>query len=747
MDAEKAEEAGKVMATRPLDGVKVADFAVGMAAALVAKFLAEAGAEVHRMEPPGGDPFHDVHAAYSTWRNVLESSGPFSAERRRDLLSSADLCLVGGEDFPGVEMRRDGEALVAAHPRLIVLDISATLSAPGDEPLHGADILVQARSGLVFEAYPDRPALLGFVPSAYGAALNGLVALGAALYQRERDGQGQIVRVGLFEGAMAWPLAFWGRAETETPRYAFKAPRGARPLIFRTRDDAYLQIVLGSTGSKFKVYRVLGIDDATVDANDAGMPRPDDGPDRYFGDVDLLAPYVAKRDSDELLSALTADGVVCERVLAPGQCWDDPQVRSNGIVGATRNGVRHIGCPVAWTFSRGGDGVAKAAETGRAGPLSGIRVIDFGAFVAGPALSVGLADLGAEVIKVEPPRGDPLRILYSFYAAANRGKRAIALEMKSPEGLSVANRLIRGADIVCSNFRNGVAERLGIDAATLQTAQPGKIVATNVGYGVTGPDADRPAFDPCMQAICGLEVRSGGRGNLPSLNPMMMVDLCGALLAQIGVLMALYRRARDGTGASVVVPLLNAGLFLMSDIVQSETRAVRGPVSLLPDQTGYHPAEKLYRTLDGWIAVAARGEHAARAFGEALDVAGVRGKKREDWGETEMTALAAAIRRFPSQAVLAILQRAGVPAEACRQHGARDVIADDRNVASGRVYEAERPTLGKTRGIGVLFDMDRSPLMARGEVSDKGGDTTAILRDAGLSCAEIDELYAKKVVG
>ncbi|MGI4860956.1 MAG: CoA transferase [Janthinobacterium lividum] len=732
------------IAARPLDGVKVADFAVGMAAALVAKFLSEAGAEVHRMEPPGGDPFHDVHAAYSTWRSVLKSSEPFSAGHERDLILSTDICLVGGEDFPGVDRYRDSATYLAANPRLVVLDIATMLCAMDAEPLHGADILIQARSGLVFEAYPDRPALLGFVPSAYGAALNGLVALGAALCQRERDGRGQIVRVGLFEGALAWPLAFWGRAENETPRYTFKAPRGACPLIFRTRDGAYLQIVLGSSGSKFKLYKVLGIDDPAIESNDAGLPQPDDGPEKYFGDVDLLAPYVARRDSDELLSALAADGVVCESVLAPGQCWDDPQVQRNAIVGCSAAGVMHIGCPVAWTFSRGGVGGEERAD--RSVPLSGINVVDFGAFVAGPALSVGLGDLGADVIKVEPPRGDPLRILYSFYAAANRGKRSIALDMKRPEGLAIAHRLIRRADVVCSNFRNGVAERLGIDAAALQAAQPGKIVANNVGYGVTGPKADNPAFDPCMQAMCGLAVRAGGTGNPPSLNPMMMVDLCGALLAQIGVLMALYRHARDGSGANVVVPLLNAGLFLMSDIVQSEDRKPLGPVSLLPDQTGYHPAEKLYQTLDGWIAVAARGENAARALGEVFGVVGVSGKKRENWGETEMLALAAAIGRLSSVDVVATLRRVGVPAEVCRAAGAWNFIADDRNVRAGRVYETDRPTLGRTRGIGVLFEMARARVVARGSVSEKGEDTSAILRDVGLGQSDIDHLFMKKVV-
>lgn len=737
-----SESAAKLL--RPLDGLKVADFGVGMAAAIVAKFLAESGAEVHRMEPAGGDPFYEVYDAYTTWRSVLASREPFSPARECYLLSSADICVIGGEDFPGATVRHDGEALTANSPRLIVLDIAAQLSVSPRESLHGADILIQARSGLVFEAHPGRPALLGFVPSAYGAALNGLVAVSAALYQREGEGRGQLVRVGLLEGALSWPLAFWGRAETETPAYSFKAPRGAKPLIFKARDGANLQLVLGSLGSKYKLYSALGINDPSVIPTDSGLPNPNDGPDKYFGDVDLLAPFVAKRDSEELLGALTEQGVVCERVLAPGACWNDPQTQSNAIIRCAPTGVKHIGQPIHWKFS--GSARPVVGTSRGQGPLCGIKVIDFGAFVAGPALSVGLSDLGAEVIKVEPPGGDPLRILYSFYAAANRGKRSIALDMKTEQGLQLARRLVQGADIVCSNFRNSVAQRLGLDAAALHRTQPEKIVAINAGYGVVGPKADAPAFDPCMQAICGLGVRTGGQGNLPAVNPMMMVDLCGALLGQIGVLMALYRRARDGSGASITVPLLNAGLFLMSDITQSEGGETCGPVALLADQTGYHPAEKLYQTLDGWIAISARGEAAAGSLATAFGLIGTSDKKRDGWSEAETGMLSHAIGHYSSQAALEILQGAGVPAEVCREAGAREFIADDLNLKSGVIYEAERPVFGKTRGIGVLFSMAGASPKAHGQVSEKGEDTRAILLEAGLTQVEIEELLANKIV-
>jgi crotonobetainyl-CoA:carnitine CoA-transferase CaiB-like acyl-CoA transferase len=379
-------------------------------------------------------------------------------------------------------------------------------------------------------------------------------------------------------------------------------------------------------------------------------------------------------------------------------------------------------------------------------PLAGIRIIDFGAFVAGPMVSVSLGDLGADVVKVEPPGGDLLRGLYKFFAGANRGKRCIAIEMKSEEGRSLAHSLVRDADIICSNFRGGVAERLGIDARSIHASQPDKIVVLNPGYGIAGPQVNDPAFDPCMQATCGHEVRAGGLGNPPVFNPMMMIDLCGGQLGAIGTLMALYRRLRDGSGATVTVPLLNAGMFLMSDIMRTADGGVLGPQHLLSDQTGYHPAEKLYQAQDGWIAVAARGEAAARAFGQACGVTSISRKSRHEWDEADMKALARAIGQLTVDAALELLRAAGVPAERCCETGARDYLCDDFNVAAGRVYEANRRVIGKTRGLGVLFAMSRARLMPSGELGGKGEDSRAIMAEAGLSLDQIQDLISRCIV-
>jgi crotonobetainyl-CoA:carnitine CoA-transferase CaiB-like acyl-CoA transferase len=724
----------------PLRGVRVVDFGTGMAAALVAKFLSELGAHVSHVATANDETFDEIYPAHKAWRAGLTTVVASSPTEKRELIDSADICILGGEVAASSEIEQAVDAKAATNPRLIIARLNASLTDSGFDPAHGADILVQARAGLVFETFPDRPALLGFVPSAYGAALGALIGIATSLYLREADGLGRNLSAGLLEGAMSWLLAFWGQAEKSTPRYTFRAPRGARALIFPTRDGAFIQIVLGSAGAKYNLYRVLGIFDESVLPGDAGMPNPADGPEKYFGDVDRIAPYVARKNCGELASELEAAGVVCEIVGQPGQNWDDPQIQSNAIIGEAA-GARTISHPIIWS-AKNGDRVGPRTDS--EAPLAGIRVLDFGAFVAGPMVSTGLGDLGADVVKVEPPRGDPLRGIYRFYVAANRGKRSISIEMKHEDGLKLAQRLARRADIVCTNFRHGVAERFGIDGDTLLAAQPEKIVVCNAGYGKIGPKARNPAFDPCIQAMCGLEARAGGIGNVPLLNPMMMTDICGGLLGEIGAILALYRRARSGGGASLTVPLLNAGLFLLSDIV-SEAGAVRGPTHLLPDQTGYHATEKLYETRDGWIAVSARTEQSAKDLAHAFGLK-VSAKRRADWGTHEITALASALASRTSAEALAMLAGAAVPAEACKRGTESEFLENSNNVSAGLVYEARSSELGLYRGLGRHFFIEGLGNKPDGRVSGLGEDTIHILSELGLAQSEIDRLISENVV-
>jgi len=235
-----------------LAGLKVVDLGVGMAAALIAKFLREAGAEVTRIEPGGGDPFYEVYPAYAVWRRGCKVERESANRRQRldEVVADADVCIIGGEDFPGLVRRRDAAAIRERHPRLVVLDIEGYPSGSRRAGRPASDVLVQASSGLASEHYSKRPLLMGFEPTNYGATLHGLVGLFAALLQRESTGRGQVVSVSLFEGALSWILLLWCEATRATPASSFVMPKDPWPLIFQCADGVYAQVVLGSAGSK-----------------------------------------------------------------------------------------------------------------------------------------------------------------------------------------------------------------------------------------------------------------------------------------------------------------------------------------------------------------------------------------------------------------------------------------------------------------------------------------------------------------
>jgi len=728
-----------------LRGLRVVDLGLGMAAALIAKFLREGGATITRVEPAAGDPFYGVYPAYAVWRRgaQVDAEAARSPEHLERLLSAADLCVVGGEDFPGIVRRRDAAALQARHPRLVVLDIEGYPTGTRHAGRPASDVLVQARSGLAFEHYTARPLLMGFEPSSYGAALNGLAGLFAALLDRESTGAGQLVSTSLFEGALSWPMLLWVKAERPTPASNFVMPKDPWPLIFQCSDGVWVQVVLGSAGSKYKLYRILEIDDPTVDVNDSGMPKPTADSKNFFGDVDLLARHVRKFASAKLLAAIHAAGLPAEPVLPPGGCWDDPQVVYNGIITREPDGVRHVGHPIY-----GGSSPAPRQPRPRVGPapLSGMRVIDFGAFVAGPFSAVLLADLGADVIKVEPTAGDPNRSIFRSYTAANRCKRAITLDLKTPEGVKIAQRLCMSADVVMNNFRPGVSARLGIDAKTLHALKPQLIVLESAAYGSGGPKMEGAGFDMCFQALCGHDFRAGGVGNPPLWNRTSMVDFAAALIGAVGVVQKLYERARTGAGAAVGAGLMNTGLYLLSELIQQPGGRFAGAALLNHEQTGYHPAEQLYATADGWVAIAARDEPMARRLTEVLGIGKALSAPRSAWGPAEGAVISEAVRKRQQAELLAALEGAEVWAEACCAHGETQNLGDPDLKRLGAVVTSEHPQFGAVAQIGLLVRLSAARASPPRHAPLPGEHTEEILSGLGVASQEIRELRERKII-
>jgi crotonobetainyl-CoA:carnitine CoA-transferase CaiB-like acyl-CoA transferase len=377
--------------------------------------------------------------------------------------------------------------------------------------------------------------------------------------------------------------------------------------------------------------------------------------------------------------------------------------------------------------------------------LSGVKVIDFGMFVAGPYSSVILRDLGADVIKVDPITGDPNRSIFRSWGAANRGKRCISLDLKNPEGLKIARALCAGADVVTNNFRPGVSARLGIDAQTLHALKPDLVILESGAYGDTGPRAQGAGFDMCFQALCGHDLRAGGVGNAPLWNRTSMVDFASGLLGAAALLQYLFVRAREGAGAALGTSLLNTGLYLLSELLQRADGRFEGAQPLNHQQTGYHPAEQIYQAADGWIAVAARDEAMAVRLIEALGLSATVRKPRENW-DAEVGAVIARTIRERSMAELArAFATADVWAEVCCRDG-EESLRDEELVRLGTVYESTHPQFGKVRQIGPLVRLAGSRPVPHGHAPLPGEHTDAILAEVGYGAAEIADLRARKVV-
>ena len=251
----------------------------------------------------------------------------------------------------------------------------------------------------------------------------------------------------------------------------------------------------------------------------------------------------------------------------------------------------------------------EAAQSETVRLLEGLRVLDFGNWVAGPLGDQVLADLGADVIKVEGVDGDPGRSSDVVFFAGQRGKRSLALDLKSPDAGPVLEKLFAWCDVVHHNFRPGVAERLGIDESSVRACNPLVVYCHSPAYGSRGPKAAMAGFDQMIQAFSGVESAAGGEGGDPMWYPWAPMDTGGGWLSAAAMLMGVYCRARTRQGQYCESTQLGAGLLAKSGVflVGDETRT--GPV-LDREQTGFGPGFRIYRAGDErWIALIVSDEH------------------------------------------------------------------------------------------------------------------------------------------
>lgn len=386
--------------------------------------------------------------------------------------------------------------------------------------------------------------------------------------------------------------------------------------------------------------------------------------------------------------------------------------------------------------------------------LEGVLLVDFGQYLAGPFGPMIIGDLGAEVIKVEPVTGDGMRLGKPF-VGCQRGKRDIALNLKSPDGIDVAYKLIERADIVHHNMTAGVAKRLGIAYDDCKRINPDVVYCNTYAYGFEGPLAHFGGLDPLYQAAAGLEYEAGPvqDGNHPLYYRFGMTDTANAMLSVVGCLAALYHQRRTGEGQELWTSLLDGAAVFASDALLVDGRPLPRP-RLDAEQRGIDALYRLYETQDGWIQIAAfRDDHFA-ALCTALKLEQLLDDERfatmrsrhEHQGALAIE-IEARFRTRTSVSWSYALDDAGVPNEIpLDAKGGETMLFDADNVALGLTAEYEHPVLGQLRQFGELIGFSETPGRIGGPPPLVGEHTRDIMEWLGYDAARIDELKAEGVV-
>ncbi len=751
------------MAPGILDGIRILDMSSGMSGPMATTLLAEAGADVIKVEPPGGErsrPF----PGFRTWNRskrdiVLDLHDAADRATLDRLLATSDVLVHGLR--PSVA-RRHGLDDARLHPRFPRLITCAVLGYPIDHPdaeRPGYEALVVARMGLMDEQRGHRPGPVFYrLPiGSCGATHLAIIGILARLHARERSGRGGAAHTSVMQGALAPIMQYWARASQPTQSFAWNLPKNMLSGLWECADGLWVHVigVVEQVPFMGKVLADLRDDEIAAARRDLDARGLISAPNQL--DPAAVKAAFLRHDRETWCAELRAADVAIHEVLQPGELLAMEQVRTNGYAVEVDDPevgrVWQAGAPIhvdpplrvrGPAPAAGADGDALRAElasarapaapsslpveTGEA-PLAGLKVLDLGNFLAGPFGPMLMSDLGADVIKLEAPTGDRMRYAAErSFAGCQRGKRGIALDLKNPAARPVLEQLVRRSDVVHHNLRYPAALKLGVDYESIAAIRPDVVYCHCSGYGPQGERKDWPSYDQMFQACSGWEAAGGGEGNPPIWHRVGMMDHQNAMASVEAVLLGLRERARTGRGQFVRSSLLGGAAITLSETYLRADGSIADFPPLDSEQMGVSPAYRMYALADGWIVVAALQPGQLEAL---TRIAGA-GSPAE---------IEAALRPRKLGELLRTLERAGIPAEEVRQAQEDDFFDSPEHDAMRLVVEYPSVDQGRMEQIGALWSLGDLDLQFPRAAPGIGEHTREILCELGFGERDIDVLH------
>lgn len=386
------------------------------------------------------------------------------------------------------------------------------------------------------------------------------------------------------------------------------------------------------------------------------------------------------------------------------------------------------------------------------GPLAGFRILDLTQVVSGPFCTMLLGDLGADVIKIEPPEGDATRLfgrpfrngVTATFLNFNRNKRGVVVDLKLEHGRDIVRRLAVKADAIIENNRPGVADRLGIGYADIRRANPKIIYCSICGFGPKGPHANAPAYDPVIQGYSGMAFVQGGKENKPTAVKMALADKIAGMTAALSIVSALHATRNRGVGQYIRVPMTEAMIAFSAN-----DSAFLG-YTFLPDAEFKDKVPKSgsldpFRTADGWVTIAPFKDDQWQRLCEGVG--------HPEWWQVEnrtermRTVLRGIAKLFPERESahwLDALERADVPGGPVHNY---DTLFDDPDaIANENFVEYNHPDGGRARAANPGMRFSETPARIWRMAPRLGEHTEEVLREAGLSRAQVEDLRAEKAI-